>query len=106
MTLFRCVINLSLGLLDMYCHNRYEQCYTYTAHFVSTEIIQCKDNTTKCGYGCLMTDEGAVCVCPEGSVLQEDGQACTGMGYTTVHQLFVMKLKLIYSEFNVGNILS
>lgn len=36
---------------------------------------------TKCGQGCLETDEGAVCVCPEGSILQEDGQACTGMSY-------------------------
>lgn len=42
-----------------------------------------------------MTDEGVVCVCPEGSILQEDGQACTGMGCTTVQQLFIMKLKLI-----------
>lgn len=33
----------------------------------------------KCGHGCLQTDEGAICVCPEGSLLQEDGHVCTGM---------------------------
>lgn len=36
---------------------------------------------TKCGQGCLETDEGALCVCPEGSILQNDGQACTGIAY-------------------------
>lgn len=45
-----------------------------------------------------MTDEGAVCVCPEGSILQEDGQACTGMDYTTLHQPFIMKQKKLYIQ--------
>ncbi len=49
--------------------------------FPQSEIIPCEGNITKCGHGCLTTDEGAVCVCPEGSILQEDGQACTGADY-------------------------
>ena len=39
---------------------------------------------TKCGHGCLAMENGAVCVCPEGSILEEDGQACTGMDTKTV----------------------
>lgn len=46
--------------------------------FKYTEIVPCEGNIT-CGHGCLQTDEGAVCVCPEGSLLQEDGYVCTGM---------------------------
>lgn len=55
-----------------------------------TEIIPCEGNVTKCGHGCLTTDEGAVCVCPEGSVLREDGQACTGMNYITAYQQCIL----------------
>lgn len=40
--------------------------------------MPCETNI-KCGHGCLQTDEGAVCVCPEGSLLQEDGHVCTGI---------------------------
>lgn len=40
--------------------------------------MPCEGNI-KCGHGCLQTDEGAICVCPEGSLLQEDGHVCTGM---------------------------
>lgn len=40
--------------------------------------MSCETNI-KCGHGCLQTDEGAVCVCPEGSLLQEDGHVCTGI---------------------------
>lgn len=54
-----------------------------------------------CSHGCLKTEAGAVCVCPEGSLLQEDGQACTGMDNTSVNQLLISKLKRIYSEFCV-----
>ncbi|CAB1460765.1 unnamed protein product [Pleuronectes platessa] len=39
---------------------------------------------TNCGHGCLTTDEGNVCVCPEGSILQDDGQACTGCSSTDI----------------------
>lgn len=49
-----------------------------------TEIIPCNGNATSCGHGCLMTDEGSVCVCPEGSLLQDNGEGCTGTAYNAV----------------------
>lgn len=49
-----------------------------------TEIIPCNGNATNCGHGCLMTDEGSVCVCPEGSLLQDNGDGCTGTAYKAV----------------------
>lgn len=55
--------------------------------------MPCEGNMTKCGHGCLTTSEGALCVCPEGSLLHEDGQACTGVDDIEVHQLFIPKLK-------------
>lgn len=50
----------------------------------STEIISCNGNATSCGHGCLMTGEGSVCVCPEGSLLQDNGDGCTGTAYNAV----------------------
>lgn len=29
-----------------------------------------------------MTDKGSVCVCPKGSLLQDNGDGCTGMTFT------------------------
>lgn len=54
-----------------------------------TEIISCNGNATNCGHGCLMTDEGSVCVCPEGSLLQDNGDGCTGMAYNAVFGSYV-----------------
>uniref|UniRef100_A0A8C9FJH3 Epidermal growth factor n=1 Tax=Pavo cristatus TaxID=9049 RepID=A0A8C9FJH3_PAVCR len=42
------------------------------------ELISCLNNDAECSHGCLQTSKGPVCFCPEGSVLKEDGKACTG----------------------------
>lgn len=62
-------------------------CFKMYILFPQSEIIPCEGNITRCGHGCLTTDKGAVCVCPEGSLLQEDGQGCTGMHYITAYYI-------------------
>lgn len=47
-----------------------------------------------------MTDNGAVCVCPEGSLLQDNGQVCTGMAYIAVdHSLYRCGIIVISGAF-------
>lgn len=46
--------------------------------------MACEGNIM-CGHGCLQTDEGTICVCPKGSLLQEDGHLCTGMDGWIIH---------------------
>ncbi|XP_038125007.1 pro-epidermal growth factor [Cyprinodon tularosa] len=41
------------------------------------EITPCESDI-KCGHGCIATEHGPMCVCPEDSILQENGHACTG----------------------------
>lgn len=53
------------------------------------EITQCKGNVTKCGHGCLTTDKEQICVCPEGSVLQSNGQACSGMENIAIYKVTI-----------------
>lgn len=56
-----------------------------------TEITPCDFSVTKCGSGCIATEHGTVCVCPEGSVLREDGHACTGTDIMTPSGKIVLK---------------
>lgn len=65
-------------------------------YFSFTEITPCESNI-KCGHGCIATEHGPMCVCPEDSILQENGHACTGTdimtpvtsSLTTLFSLFV-----------------
>lgn len=71
-----------VSLLHMFIsiqRNSTYSCLFLLLVFFNTEIVPCEGNL-RCGRGCFQTEEGAICVCPEGSFLQEDGHACTGMG--------------------------
>lgn len=77
----------------------YHFCICECVHFLSSEIMTCEGNATECGHGCLATDEGPVCVCPKGSVLKEDGQACTGTNSCYImNQYKINGIKRIHKE--------
>ncbi|KAG2466603.1 EGF factor, partial [Polypterus senegalus] len=42
------------------------------------ELLPCLSDLTSCSHYCMQTEEGAVCSCPEGSMLAPDGRTCTG----------------------------
>lgn len=52
------------------------------------ELIACPSNTSKCSHDCVLTSDGPICFCPEGSVLEADGKTCSGK---FIYFLFVWK---------------
>lgn len=45
-------------------------------HYV--ELISCPSNASECSHDCVLTSDGPLCFCPEGSVLETDGKTCSG----------------------------
>ncbi|XP_063579644.1 pro-epidermal growth factor isoform X8 [Pongo abelii] len=42
------------------------------------ELVSCPSNVSECSHDCVLTSEGPLCFCPEGSVLERDGKTCSG----------------------------
>ncbi|CAB1325525.1 unnamed protein product [Coregonus sp. 'balchen'] len=53
---------------------------------------------TQCDHGCLATDEGTICVCTEGSILQPDGQSCRDSEDGESADSFSLKNKTLNDE--------
>ncbi|XP_057562221.1 pro-epidermal growth factor isoform X2 [Hippopotamus amphibius kiboko] len=44
----------------------------------ASELISCPSNVSECSHDCVLTSDGPICFCPEGSVLETDGKTCSG----------------------------